>query len=490
MSFIQFGEWLPDLPDVATPGLTEAFNVVPSDSSYRELRSLTATGDALDARCRGAYAASDEDGSVIIYAGDAAKLYKRNSTSWDEVATSLATPADGYWKFTQYGNHILATNFQDDVLISTVGAASMSAVSGAPNAKHLGVIRNFVFAGDISDATYGHVPHAVQWSAIDDPTDWPIPLSQDAASKQSSREELNAAYGPVKFIADGESFGLVFQERAITRFTYVGGQVVFQVQPYERTRGAYAPNGCVQVGNITYFLAMDGFYATDGFKVEPIGAGRVNTWFLQDVDLSFVDRITAAVDTAKGVIVWSYCGTGGTLGIPSKLIMFNYRENRWSYGEQTVEMVFGGRSPGYTLDELDALGNLDQLGVSLDSAAWTGGYTVMQAFDSAHRLGEFAGTAKTAVLETAEVQLNGHGRAFVHKVKPVVERAGGITVSLGYRNDGAQDTAWGAPVSLHPRNREAHFRRDAYFHRARVTISGGFDSATGLHYFFEKAGDT
>ena len=483
MSFLPFGEWTPDIPDIETPGLTEAKNVVPADASYRELLSLNSTGDALDTRCLGAIAASASDSSVVVYAGDAAKLYKRNGTAWDTVGSGFATT--GYWKFAQYNNHVLATNFVDPVQISTVGGVSFSAASGAPAARHLGVIRDFVFAGDISDATWGHVPHAVQWSAIDDPTDWPIPLTVDAASKQSSREELNAAYGPVKHIADGESFGLVFQERAITRFTYVGGAVVFQVQTYERTRGAYAPNGCVQVGNMTYFLAMDGFYATDGFNVQPIGANRVNSWFLKGVNLDSVDRITAAVDTAQNIVMWSYPSGSGE---PDRLVIYNYRENKWSYGEQTCELIFGGRSPGYTLDELDAFGTLDEIGSSLDSAAWTGGYTIAQAFDTTHRLGEFTGAAKTAVLETGEVALNSPGRAFVSRVKPVVEAPGGMTVAVGSRDHTTENVAWTPATAIHPRTREATFRNDAFYHRARVTITGGFDSATGVHYFHENAG--
>lgn len=489
MSFIQFGEWLPDLPDIATPGLTVAKNVVPTDTTYRELYDLLTRGDALNARCQGAYAASFTDGSVAVYAGTADKLYKRNGSAWTDVSASVyATPAGGSWGFTQYNNKIVAVNFTDAMQIDVVGGTAFAAVAGAPKAKRVGVIRNFVFAGDVDYAPFGHVPHAVQWSAIDDPTDWPIPFTQDAASKQSSREELNAAYGRVNFIADGESFGLVFQERAITRFTYVGGATVFQVHSYERTRGAYGPSAAVQIGNMVYFLALDGFYATDGFQVNPIGSNKVDTWFLQDVDLSFVDRITAAIDTAKNVIVWSYVSKEAVGGTPDKLIIYNYRENKWSYGEQIAELVFGGRSPGYTLEEMDQFGNMDTFGLSFDSTAWTGGYTVLQAFDTAHKLGEFAGNAKTAEIETAEVALNAPGRAYVHKLKPIVEGATAITVQVGTRQHTANVVNWTTAQTLHPRNREAHFRADAYYHRARLTITGGFDSATGVHYFFETAG--
>ena len=114
----------------------------------------------------------------------------------------------------------------------------------------------------------------------------------------------------------------------------------------------------------------------------------------------------------------------------------------------------------------------------------------MQAFSTSHALGELTGAAKTGVIELAETALNGHGRAFVHKMKPIAENGGTITVSIGTRDDGTESVSWTSPVTLHPRNKEAHFRADAYFHRARVTMTGGFESATGVHYFHEAAGET
>lgn len=491
MSFIPFGEWLPDLPDVATPGLTEAKNVIATDASYRPLNSHVGRGDALAARCQGAYTASLATGDTLVYAGTAGALYKRVGSGWTDVsdAGGYTTPTGEYWGMVQYNDKIVATNFSEVMQIDDVGGTGFADISGAPNAKRVGVIRNFVFAGDVDYGAFGHVPHAVQWCAIDDPTDWPIPFTDDAASKQSSREELDASYGPVTHIADGESFGLVFQQRAVTRFTYVGGAVVFQVQTFERGRGAYAPEACVQIGNMTYFLALDGFYATDGFQVQPIGHNKVDTWFQQTMDFSFVNRITAGVDFEKNIIVWSFPGKDAVNGVANKLLIYNYRDNRWTYGEQALEFVFGGRSPGYTLDEIDGVGDLDELGISFDSAAWTGGYVVLQAFDTSHFLGEFAGPAKTAVIETAEVPLNAPGRAFVKMVKPIVESGGNITVQLGTRDDTSEDVSWGTATSLHPRSKQAHFRSDAYYHRARVTLADGFDSATGIHYTHEASGE-
>ena len=48
-----FGEWLPDLPDLDNPGLTEANNVIPSDGGYKPFRPLTSLSDPVPATSSG-----------------------------------------------------------------------------------------------------------------------------------------------------------------------------------------------------------------------------------------------------------------------------------------------------------------------------------------------------------------------------------------------------------------------------------------------------
>ena len=93
-------------------------------------------------------------------------------------------------------------------------------------------------AGDVIYCQYTQAaPYRVQWPAIGDPTNWPIPLTANAIAFQSGFEDLEVDLGPVKFIAGFPLYGVIFQEFGITRANYVGGQVVFSFAVISRNRG-------------------------------------------------------------------------------------------------------------------------------------------------------------------------------------------------------------------------------------------------------------
>src|SRR5690606_4805944 len=123
--------------------------------------------------------------------------------------------------------------------------------------------------GDIDNGTA--YPYAVQWSAIDNPTDWPTPGTSQARTVQAGFQYLDSSHGAVTGITNGQFSGLIFQKTGITRAQYIGGDLVFQFNTFEFTRGLWAPRSLIQIGQVAYFIAADGFYATDGQTVTPIG---------------------------------------------------------------------------------------------------------------------------------------------------------------------------------------------------------------------------
>lgn len=484
---LPFGEWLPDAVELDAQGITEALNVIPSSNgAYKPFYALATVTGALNARCQGALAALSSSGTVKQYAGTSTKLYDRSGTTWtDRSGAVYTTPSTGYWKFAQFGTRVIAVNGEGADTPQTVllsGTTFGNLGGSPPKARHIGVIGAFVLLGYTDDATYG--PHRVQWPAIDDPTDWQTPGSAGAAAVQAGAENLNPAYGPITHIANGEEWGLVFQQRGITRFTYVGGNIVFQVQTFERERGAWYPNGVAQVGNLTYFAAYDGFYATDGVNVVPIGSGKVNRWFNNQVDATYPERVTAAVDLVNKTISWAFPGADSSSGTPNKILMFNFMTNRWSYGSQTCELIYTGKSSGYTLEGLDSISSsIDALTLTLDSAAWAGGAPVLSGFYTDHKAGEFTGSAQDAVIETTEANINRGGQAFVRGVKPLVTGSPTVTVQMGTRSAQSGTVSWSSASSPHARTGIANFRSRAFYHRARVNLTGGFDFASGVEVY-------
>jgi hypothetical protein len=482
---ILFGEWLPDLPYYSNPGLVEAKNAIPVDRHYKDFLPLTTEGDALATTPpMGAYAAADSSGDPEIYAGTDTDLYERVSTAWT-VRSAATYGTATYWRFTQFDDLVIATNAVQEIQSRTVGSASNFAALGtsgdAPLAQEIGVIGRFVVAGNLN-STAGGIS-SVQWCAFDNPNDWPTPGGASANAVQSGRQILNAAYGKVTGIANGEFWGLVFQQRAITRFTYEGGDTVFQIQTYERTRGCWAPQSMIQVGGMTYFLAADGFYVTDGQSVTPIGNGKVDKWFYGEFDQSYKNSLTVSSDHVNKCIYWSYSSPSASTGIPDRIIIYNYAENRWSWGEDELYLLFPSFTTGYTLDGLDALyTSIDDIPTSLDSSTWTGGIPTVMGIGTDLKLGTFGGEAAVARFETGESDVNPFGFAMVRGVRPLVTGdPTAVTVALSSRtSQDMESRAFGTAIARTTRTGVCDFRTEGRYLSARTEITGGFDRAIGL----------
>ena len=78
---INFGEWLPDQPDLENKGVTVAKNVIPAISGYRPINSFQAVSNAGDAILKGIFASKDNAGNVKLFAGNASKLYEFNASN-------------------------------------------------------------------------------------------------------------------------------------------------------------------------------------------------------------------------------------------------------------------------------------------------------------------------------------------------------------------------------------------------------------------------
>lgn len=487
---VVFGEWLPDLPEYDNPGLTEAKNVIPTSASYVPYLPLSTMGDALSARPQGAISVLDSTGNSLLYAGTATDLYQRAGTGWTDKSTAVAYTLtdEDYWRFVQFDEILVATSYVDLPQKITIGDAGnfddLADTGTAPSARHVGVIGRFVVLGNTNDATNGVVPSRIQWCAIDDATNWPTPGSASALATQAGEQFLNAGGGPVTGIVGGEQVGIIFQRSSITRVTYVGGNVVFQFDTFERARGNLLPNAISQVGNEVYFRSSDGFYKTDGVTVTPIGSRKVDNYFLNDFDSTAPHRVYSAVDFDKKVIRWSYPGDGNTSGRPNKVLMYNYEENRWARAEDDIECMIGGLTIATSLDDLDDFfPSIDDVTPPLDSPFWAGGNNTLFGFGSTHKIGTFAGTAGTAEIIGQEVELNPGLYTRVQGVKPIVLGSGVVlTVGLGQRDNVSDAISYTSQTSPTARTGFCDFDLEARYSRARLRIEGTFTQATGIQY--------
>lgn len=489
MTAIPFAEWLPDLPDLGNPGALIAKNVLPAKSSYRQVLSFTATMVALAARVQGATAAksgtSATIGSVYNYCGTASKLYEMTaaSTAWvDRSVTAFSCSAAEFWRFVKYGNFMVATQIGDAIQYATIGAGANFAnlSSAAPKARHAAVIRDFLVVGNTWDATDAFKPNRLWWPAIDDITSWPTPGTTAAANVQSDYQDL-AEGGSITGITGGQS-GVVVCERSIYTMNYIGSPLVFDIQRVEKERGSLFPGSIISDGRFTYYIGPDGFYRFDGIQSVPVGADKVDAWFLADMAPNTSPRICAAVDPANKLVMWAYASTNSGAGTPDKIIVLHTPTGRWSIIEQAVEWLAEiSYTLGYTLDGLDAVSSsLDALAFSLDSPVWQGGVGIVGAFDTSHRFGYFSGSAMAATLTTGEVQPVADARSLVDQVRPLIQNVGtDIQITPIYRNRIMDAVTTGTAISVNAVG-VAPMLVDARYFRFQADITGGFEHAQGV----------
>lgn len=490
MAFIPFGEYTPDIPDYMNTGATIAKNVIPLGKSYGEFPGASIyTSAGLGSKCKGATRGRSPAGVAFNFSGDASKLYKLADAVWTDVSVGggYSTGADDMWEFTQFGSEILATNYTNVIQTYTMGTSSAFANLGGtpPKARHIATIRDFVVTANTVDAD-GVIPERVRWAGLGTSTSWTV-----SSTTQADYQDLIGQGGWCQKVVGGE-YGVVFQERAIWRMTYVGSPAIFQFDQVEFGRGTPAPGSVVKVGNFIAYLGIDGFYIFDGQQSIPIGTNRVDRTFYDEVDSNYFYNISSAVDPKKQIIYWAVPVTGNNNGRPNKIWMYNYAPNaekRWAFAETETEFIYLSSGESYTLEGLDAIStNLDLLPFSLDSRVWTGNTSNLSGFDSSHRLVNYTGTALDATIETGEATLHENNRTQVTKVRPVVDGSGTTTVQIGTRNLLSESISWDGAVSLNNAG-DAPVRTNARFHRARVNISGGFNHAQGVEVVnFTKAG--
>lgn len=470
---IIFKEWLPDLPPLNNPGLTEALNVLPFDGTHKSFYPLTASSTAAAARPVGAIYPSGANGSTFfdhIYAGLPTALHLHSAaTGW--TAKSGATYGSTTdWDFAQFEELVIATNGVDVPQKHTLGSASNfstlgSTVGTAPVSKSVGIVNKFVVLGNLEASGGFSREHVIQWSGINAPGDWPAPNSATAIAQQSGQQELYKELGPVTGIYGADQYGLVTQAGGLTRMTYVGGSVVFQFDTISKTHGAAFANASILVNGLLYFVSARGFCVSDGVQVQSVGDGKVDRYFLDTVSFSDSLRMRVAHDPKRKLIMWCVPTATSTAGQPNLMLIYNYEEKRWSRTDQVAEVLFTPPSA------LPLLGP--------------------HAFDSSNRIATFTGTPGTAILTTGEMEPNPAGYTEEFGIKPLVDvTLNAITVAMGTRNDRQGAVSYTSETTANSRSGFANFRASARYHRARLTIAGTFNAAQGLEYQAEAGGYT
>jgi len=343
---ITFKEWLPDQPSVLD-AVSEANNVIPLAVGYGPFKSAVNYSGNASENLTNVYA-TKVDNDVSVFAGGLTKLYKLNSTdlSLDNVSKSGGYTGTNRWQFVQFGNYALAANGSEKIQYYDVNSSTLFAdlAAAAPVAKYVTAVRDFVVGANIGAGTY---PSRVQWSDINDPTDW-----TPGAASQSDYQDLPDG-GDITSITGGE-FGIVFLEKAIVRMSYIGSPLFFQFDTISRNIGCIEGGSVAQYGGITYFLSDDGFYSCDGQNIIGIGAEKVDRYFYANANIGDIDSISSAVDPERNLVIWNYTTVSGNRA----LLIYNYETKKWCEADTDVNFLSTLATSGTSLDALDSAYNV------------------------------------------------------------------------------------------------------------------------------------
>jgi len=478
---IPFDQWLPDLGDYKV-GLTDAKGCIGFDGYYGPIKSLVPFSSALGSKVLGAYAMRASDGTVHIFAGTATKLYKLNGTTWTDVTNvsgDYTTAADGYWVFTNFGDLVIATNYNDNIQsFDVTSSTDFADLSGtAPRARYVFVLNNFLVCLDTVDSD-GAIGNRVRWSPLGNPSgDWTPDIDTQAGFNDLFGGGFKNTAG-----TGTDSYGSILQDSGIWRMQYVGGDQIFTFDLQVQDRGTVYPRSVTTNGTVTYFIDIDGFCAFDGTQVVNLGESRINKWFFDRFNSSYDYNISCAIDPVNKTYALAFPTVQDGSPDAKMVLLYNYKSNKFSYFMEEIDVIFGFLTTGYTLETLSAaFPNIETVPYSLDSSFWQGGDFLFGAIDIDHALGSFSGQAYEAVISTPETRINGNGKSTVLSVFPIVE-AGTVTVRLGYREKLTDSVTYTPSQGQNSITGEIDVMQQARFIRAEFTLSGDWNLAKGYSY--------
>ena len=481
MMNMSFGEWLPDQPDNAS-GVTVAKYVIPAAKGYRGLQDLSAYSNAASGRIRGLFAAKDSSGDPKIFAGDASQLYeftKSNSNLTNISKSGNYTTLDDtdVWKFIDFSGFVIGASGHNNILqVYDNGTSSLFAdISGSPAAKHIAVVRDFVFTGNVK---YGGTTYTnrLYWSSLASHTGW------TAGTNQSDIQDI-FDMGEITGIVGGE-YATILCEKGIVIGTYSGTPLIFQFDKVQTGFGCNYPNSVANVGSTVFYLSDDGFYKFDGRTSTPIGAEKVNRFFFDDFTIRNKGRMSTAVDPTEQIVVWSYTSGSSNNDEPDRLLIYNYALDRWSYAELDCELISSFMTINYTLEELNFIStSLDGLPASLDSAIYIGGQFIFGGAKD-KKIHTFSGNNKAALIETADLDTGGGKTSIITNVIPYVEIAQGttpdISAQVSTRNRQVDSDSFGNLSSLNA-NGYCNIRSNqGRYHKVRLNVSGTWKYIQGV----------
>jgi hypothetical protein len=474
---LNFGEWMPDQTSISG-ALVDAKNVVSQAIGYGPLPTAATFSQQASEDLTTLVAGKTPTNDTKLFAAGSTKIF---SASGVGVLTNVSK-AGGYtpnaysdrFRFTQFGNAIIGTNFSDPMQVFTLGTSTAFADldATAPICRYITVVRDFVVTAFIN-ASSTIYPSRVQWSGINDETEW----TADQVTQADYQDIPDG--GQIMGIRGGE-VGIILLEKGISRMSYVGTPFIFQFDNISRGKGCIAAGSIAQVQGVTFFLSDDGFYSCDGQSVTGIGSEKVDRWFFANADESQFNIMSAAVDPVRKLIIWNFRTTFGN----RQLLIYNFKSQKWTYGDAGADYISDASTAAVTLEGLDSISNsIDALTVSLDSILYMGGKYFLGGTNGRYVV-TYNGANSVGNIVTGDV--NAGGRSVVTLARPLID-GGSANVAVASRTLLNEAPVFGTAQAADSDNRIS-LRSNGNFHQFQVTPTGQWKTAVSLDVDFQGQG--
>jgi len=479
---IPFPPWEPDKGPYSGVSTNYVRNAIPASNGWRPFKTWTAATQALAERPTGVIYAKNSEGISYVIAGTLSAIYRSVSnvglTSWTDISA-----AGGYtqaeWQFTQFGSKIIGVSGLDapQVWDVEVGGDFDDLGGTPPKALYIASVGDFVVLANTEDGT-----RRIQWSGQNNEGFWTV-------GQQSADYQVLPDGDDITGIIAVPGGARVFQQNAIRTMLFAPSSgFVFTFDILTRERGAVAPNAIINIGRGDYvFLAEDGFYRGD--QGQPIGAEKVNRFFLDDVDQDDIANVRGAADFQNKTAWWNYRTNTGAF----RIIGYNWQLDRWTLLDLSESyFIVNGVTSTFapSIDSIDeTFGNLEDLDdVSLDELSYSGGILTFSGFNSNYEFGTFSGDPVTATLRTQHVELSPGRRSFVRGFRLVGDVNTTFSGRVYTQAYASGPSSTGTPATSSSVTGLCPLRSDARYHAFEVEVGTGFELAHGIDPEYSPAG--
>ena len=321
---------MPDQNPVGAPGLIDVSNAIPSSAGYSSFPgSIDVAGpSAIVGAVRAAHSGRTELGNLFtaIFEATSPPKFKVlwGSGDWKDAPGAGSEISGGSEDsrptIMTYGDRIIIIG--SDIMPSSVDTSSgapgdetLSPISGnAPYANAGAIFKEFLVLGGVrgrGSNNYAKASAGVHWSAIGNPTNWPIIGTAAAINVQSDIQLLeDGSGGEIMDVVATEDWCAILRERQVYRMDYVGGTSIMSFRMLDASRGCNTKCSAIAVGKVVYFPSEEGFMACDGSRVYPVGQDRVDKFWRERVNTTKTrNNVFASYSPQMESIFWTVPGS-------------------------------------------------------------------------------------------------------------------------------------------------------------------------------------